>query len=282
MLNEKTSIDAQVGSVYWQSRYPESGDRCAISFHGAASPGSLQSSARTFGLSAGQAGLRLFAVDHPGYGASPSPPSAATVDVWDPARLTLAVLEQMDLQGCETISVLGHSQGVTEALRVLTSNNSKVDRALVFGAGLFEKDKDTDDYWYSRFHIDRGIADSNRVPRKNWKLIRDLYYLNEDYCSSTKAGRSFIAANSGANNNPDDAPPLHFVQFEREHANLVATRDKLWECLDYPGAMRHVLPTGHYLDSLQIGAQIFYQRSSVDLVAELLPNLTPSSAENES
>ena len=263
VLTADAAGSAQPGSVYWESRYPESGNQCAVFFHGAAAAGSMQSTARTFVRSARQNGLRLFAIDHPGYGASPPPPPGASVDAWDPANLTKQVLRQMKRSGCKTAVALGHSQGVTEALRLFTSNEPFLTKTMIFGAGLFKKDGTEDAYWYDRFHIDRGIEGERKESRQNWQLIRDLYYLNQEYCANTEVGKAHLrSANS---------VPLHFVQFEREHANLVATRDELWQCLAYPEAQQQQLPTDHYMDSVQIGALVLIQRNSPDFLAALLP-----------
>ena len=140
-LDSKDAGKAQVGSVYWQSRYPKSAKNCALSFHGANAAGSLQSAARTLAQGVQLAGLQLYAIDHPGFGASPVPAKDAPVDAWDPAHLTNAVLLQMQRDGCKSITVIGHSQGVTEALRVLTSNTPDVSRAYVLGAGLIHKEQ---------------------------------------------------------------------------------------------------------------------------------------------
>ncbi len=275
-LGGSATGSAQPGSVYWQSRYPETGENCALLFHGAASTASLQSTARTIGRAAIQAGQRLFAVDHPGFGASPAPSVDAPTAVWDPAHLSQSVLNQMALSGCTNTVVMGHSQGATEALRLFTAGESKVSSVLVFGAGLYAEDQEREDYWYSRFHIDRGLLNSNVVSREKWKQIRDLYYLNQNYCSDTPAGQTYLANLKQPSNESQRA--LKFVQFSREHENLVATRDQLFNCLSYPDVERQALPTDHYLDSLQVSAMVFFQRSSPQLVADLFP-VTESSVD---
>jgi len=266
---------AQEDSVYWQSRYPETGKGCALSFHGAARTASLQSAARTMARASMLAGRRLFAVDHPGFGASPPPSTDASPDAWDPALLTEAVLAQMELSGCKDTLVIGHSQGVTEALRLFTQSNALVSNAVVFGAGLYAKDEDSENYWYDRFHIDRGLPDYAPVARENWKLIRDLYYLNQEFCADTSAGKRYLAGLQTTDGQPPRS--LLFTQFEREHENLVATREQLFACLAYPEVTRNTLPTDHYFDSLQINALVFVQRSSPSLVAELLRTAAPLS-----
>ena len=273
VLNADAAGSAQPGSVYWESRYPESGDHCAVFFHGAAAAGAMQSTARTFVRSARQNGLRFFAIDHPGYGASPPPPPGTSVDAWDPANLTEQVLRQMSRSGCKTSIALGHSQGVTEALRLFTGNEPFVTGAMVFGAGLFKKDDAEDDYWYDRFHIDRGIEGKRKESRESWQLIRDLYYLNQEYCANTKLGRAHLRTATTL--------PLQFVEFEREHPNLVATRGELWQCLAYPGAQQQQLPTDHYMDSVQIGDLVLIQRNSPGLLATLLPKPSEDEASLE-
>lgn len=269
VLTRQNAGDAQPGSVYWQARYPDTAERCVISFHGASSLGSLQTTARTISRATQELGWRMFAVDHPGFGASPTPPMAASIDAWDPAHLTTAVLEQTRVAGCKDLVVLGHSQGVTEALRLLTSNLPNVSNVLVLGAGLYTISEQEDEYWYSRFHIDRKLSDSSRVDRNSWKLIRDLYYLNQEYCRTSAAGSNYR-----------DIKPFKFIQFEREHANLVETRETLWQCLDYPQAERLTLPTDHYLDSLTVGSMLFIQRSSPGVVARMFAAAAPMSEDD--
>ena len=95
---------------------------------------------------------------------------------------------------------------------------------------------------------------------KTGRAIRDLYYLNQNYCGTTPEGKGY-----------SEFRPFRFVQFDREHLNLQATRETLWNCLGYPQAERVSLPTNHYFDSLQIGDMIFIQRSSPQLLADLFP-----------
>ena len=108
---------------------------------------------------------------------------------------------------------------------------------------MYLPDPEREQYWHERFHIDRGLrSDAAQLSFKDWKLVRDLYYLNQEYCADTTTGRAY-----------EGGTRLEFVVFEREHENLVATRDKLWGCLDYPDREYLSFPTGHYFDSLSIG-----------------------------
>lgn len=260
--------DAVAGSVYWEARFAADTTHCVLAFHGAARPGSLQPVARAVARGVRQSGLRYFAIDHPGYGASPTPASGAPVDAWDPALLTSAVLARMRVANCQDIHVLGHSQGVTEALRLLTNNNPAIAEVLALGAGLYSPSPEREAYWHERFHIDRGLSFAHpTLELAQWKLVRDLYYLNQEYCADTPTGKNYRAFR-----------PLNFVQFADEHANLVATRDELYNCLDYPEKQRSVLPTNHYLDALQLGSLMLVPRTSPALIAALLP--TPQTLAN--
>jgi len=246
--------------TYWEARLPTSGPRCLLAFHGAHRDGSLQSAMRGMASGAKMAGLRFYGVDHPGFGASPAPAKEAAVDDWDPAELTTPLLENMRRDGCESIVALGHSQGVTEALRLLVSNVPTVSQVFVLGAGLYSNDADSENYWHERFHIDRGLDfSSTPVAVDKWKLIRDLYYLNQEYCSDQPAGRAY-----------EEHKPFTYVEFAEEHANLVATRETLWRCLDFPQKRRVELPSDHYLNALQIDTQTFAPRSAKENIAGLL------------
>ena len=117
----RSLVTASGDGIYWESRWPESGEKCALSFHGAAATGSLQGASRTILRGVQQAGYRVFALDHPGFGASTAPLAGGPIDNWNPALFTDAVLDRMRADGCTQIAALGHSQGVTEALRLFTT-----------------------------------------------------------------------------------------------------------------------------------------------------------------
>ena len=86
----------------------------------------------------------------------------------------------------------------------------------------------------------------------------------------TSVGQNYLRRVKQGQGDGEPQRSLHFVQFSREHENLVATRDQLFNCLSYPDVERHALPTDHYLDSLQINAMVLLQRSSPKLVSDLL------------
>lgn len=264
-------------SAYWQSRLPASGERCLLSMHGAAAEASLQGAAQTIALGARLAGWRVYALDHPGFGASPAPFSAGNIDAWNPGVQTNLLLAEMRREGCLQVGVLGHSQGVTEALRLFVTD---VDLAgvWVLGAGLYDDDPESDDYWLNRFHLDRGLnTPAEQLDRQRWELVRDLYYLNQEYCADSPLGQSYRGST-----------PLHYVTFEREHENLQATRERLWNCLTYPGRERAELDTDHYLDSLRLGGSgrigqlVFVSQRSPAKIAALLTPATPNNqADND-
>lgn len=252
-------------AVYWQARVPASGENCLLTLHGAAAEGSLQGAAQVIGRGAAHAGFRVYALDHPGYGASHAPLSMSNIDAWNPGLHTDLLTQVMRREGCVNVAVLGHSQGVTEALRLVVSGEPLL-ASWILGAGLFLEDSAREDYWFERFHIDRGLVlPDERLDKSNWKLIRDFYYLNQEYCADTPIGRTYVGST-----------PLNYVTFAQEHENLVATREQLWDCLGYAGKARTQLKTDHYLNSLimggsgRIGRLVLAPRSSSGMITQLL------------
>jgi len=225
--------DGIPASVYWQARIPATGEHCLLSLHGAAAEGSLQGAGQAIALGARKAGWRVYALDHPGFGASPAPFSSGELDGWNPGLQSDLLLKEMRREGCSEVAVVGHSQGVTEALRLFTAD-TQLSGVWVFGAGLYLEDAEREDYWFERFHIDRGLlAASSRLEKQSWRAVRDLYYLNQEYCATSALGQSYRGST-----------PLTYVTFEREHENLVATRETLWNCLSYPARSRKSAAAG--------------------------------------
>lgn len=243
--------------VYWKSRYPTDTDKCAIVFHGANSDGSLQSTARSIFNSLLLLDVRVYGVDHPGFGASPTPPNVEQPLAWDPARLTAAVEDEMQAHGCRERYVIGHSQGTTEALRLLSQGDQDYAGYIVMGAGLYEKNPSSDQYWYDRFHSDRRIP--TRLRFEDWRAIRNQYYLNETYCKASPEAR-----------NRKESNRLLYIVFANEHANLARTREQLWNCLDYPSGQWQEFDSGHYLNSARVGPFTFVSRPHVASLAQVL------------
>ena len=243
--------------VYWESRFPAATDRCAILFHGADSGGSLQSTARSIFNSLLRLDIKAYGVDHPGFGESPAPVGEAAPHAWNPAKLTAAVEAEMTQSGCKQRYVLGHSQGTTEALRLLTQGQHNYAAVVVMGAGLYEEGAAGEQYWYDRFHTDRRL--SERIPFEDWRSVRDRYYRNEAYCKTSPSAEQ-----------RDYSKPLLYLVFSNEHANLVRTRERLWSCLDYPNGQRQEFNSGHYLNSAKIGPFTFVSHRQVAAFADVL------------
>lgn len=267
--------DGIPASVYWQSREPTTGDHCLLSFHGAAPEGFLQGAGQAIALGARANGWRVYSLDHPGFGASPAPFSSGELDAWNPGLQSNLLLQEMRREGCTHVGVIGHSQGVTEALR-LFATDTRLAGVWVLGAGLYAEDTAREDYWLARFHSDRGLrSESEQLNKASWKVVRDSYYLNQEYCATTAIGSSY-----------NGKTPLRYVTFEREHENLVATRETLWNCLDYPARSREQLATDHYFDSLSLGGStridklVLLPRSARGVVAALLPKVGKSATDN--
>jgi len=229
----------------------------------------LQGAAQAIALGGRAAGWRVYALDHPGFGASPAPFSSGDLDGWNPGLHSDLLLKEMRREGCSKVVVVGHSQGVTEALRLFTAD-TQLAGVWVLGAGLYLEDVDRQDYWFERFHIDRGLSTAaSQLDKASWRAVRDLYYLNQEYCATTSAGQSYKGAT-----------PLTYVTFEREHENLVATRETLWNCLSYPARSRTPLGTDHYFDSLSLGGSsridklVLLPRTATGVAAALLPHVS--------
>ncbi|MEM7217582.1 MAG: alpha/beta hydrolase [Pseudomonadota bacterium] len=254
-------LETNAAGAIWIDRRAAPGGRCALLFHGAHASGSLQSTARSLVRSLRLAGYRTLALDHPGYGASPAPTSDA-VAAWDPAVLTAHAVERARQLGCTRLLPVGHSMGVTEALRLGYAAPAQpgIERVLLLGAGLFEDNGSTDAYWHDRFHIDRGLQ--RRLGLERWREIRDAYYRNEAYCADRRRRQAGVG--------------LDYLTFAHEHANLVASRDRLWRCLEFIDSRRRELPTSHYLDAFTLGPLTILQYGAIGALREHLQTLRPA------
>jgi pimeloyl-ACP methyl ester carboxylesterase len=235
-LNRGHRIVLQTGAVAWLD-YPsgEAPYPGAIFFHGAHPKGSRESSALVLRRTLLDAGFVVLSVDHPGYGESPIPAPKGDLNAWDPLPTDLAALRTLrniKVVDENRILVLGHSAGTYEVFRLLRTLPN-IKNAVAFGASLNDP-KERDEYWYERFHSDRGMQD--RIPRKLFDEIRSRFYDN---------GRAVTTLNPAH-------PPVVFVRFGLEWPHLAATRDILFQSI--PGR-KHLLDidgSSHYFNSFDI------------------------------
>ena len=220
----------RTGGIAWYNR-PRSAPpiAAALLFHGANKLGSNQPTAMVLRRALVDSGFAVLALDHPGYGETPVPATDAPVEAWDPLPSTLAALAWLRrTSGAGRIVAIGHSLGTTDVLRLLASG-AKIDGAMLFGAGLRDP-SDRDDYWYGRFHTDRRMTKT--ISREIWREIRDRYY-----DSSVFKARL-----------PEGHPPIRFVKFDKEHDNIVATRDACYDNLRSPKSTWE-FDSNHYLNT---------------------------------
>jgi pimeloyl-ACP methyl ester carboxylesterase len=222
-------IELETGSVAWLNRPAgRSSALGALLFHGAHGAGSMQVAASVLRRALVEAGFVVLAVDHPGYGQSPTPEVGAGIEVWDPLPSALEALERLgSTSGVEEIVLVGHSMGCTDVLRVL-GTGPKVRKAILFGANLPSNTERDVEYWYRRFHSDRWMSD--RIPMSDYREIRRRY-------SDSRAAVQAL---------PRDHGPILFVRFGREHADIMDTRDEYYALIPGSKALWVFEDSTHY------------------------------------
>ncbi len=205
----------ETGAVAWLDRPAGRGPFPGVLFfHGNDGPGAKQRTACLIRRALLNANILVLSVDHPGYGESPAPDPADGADSWDPLPAGLAALERLrGVPEVDDVILVGHSMGVGDALRLL-STGPAVAGAVLLGASPLQP-ADRDRYWYERFHEERRMRE--RLPWEKFLEIRDRFYDKSTLARSV----------------PENHPPIRFVNFEEEHPYIVATRDSLFA--DIPG-----------------------------------------------
>lgn len=221
------------GAVAWldQPRHEKS-DRAALFFHGAEPGGAHQSTAVAIRRTMVGAGLTVLSVDHPGFGLSPPPPRA-DVTSWDPLPTALSAYEALRKRmPADQIILVGHSMGCLDVLRLL-NEGVPASGAILFGAGL--PDEIRPEYRYHRFQRDRRLA-AGALSFARYEKIRDRYYDGEKLLKGLNAGH----------------PPVVFVAFDHEHADLASTRDRFFDLLPGPKIRVDFGPSTHYLNTVRL------------------------------
>lgn len=228
---EGERITLSTGAAGWMDRPPpETPSTAALVFHGANPAGSRQPAACVLRRALATTGLLVLSVDHPGYGLSPPPGADAPVSGWNPLPTGRAALDRLrERDGVRNVLAIGHSMGAGDVIRLLETE-PPLQGAVLFGAGLKEPDA-CDEYWYGRFHEDRGLA--YRVPPERWcEIMRDVYALEPR-----------------ARDLPGGHPPLLFVRFGIEWPDLAGNRDSLYRMLPEPKSAWTFEESTHYFSS---------------------------------
>jgi hypothetical protein len=111
------------GAVAWLQRPAGPGPfPAAIFFHGAHPAGSFQPAAVAARRALRDAGFVVLAVDHPGFGESPSPNPGARLAEWDPLPTAAAALDLLrEDESVGIVIAVGHSMGTADVFRLLAS-----------------------------------------------------------------------------------------------------------------------------------------------------------------
>jgi pimeloyl-ACP methyl ester carboxylesterase len=228
-------VELETGSVAWYDPPRFSSPRpAALVFHGADPRGSRQPAACSLRRALLDAGYGVLSIDHPGYGRSPAPGFDLDLSSWDPLVHQVAALEWLDARSdIDRLGTLaGHSMGAMDALRLVAEGRGG-DAVFLFGMGLGGGDAGPADadYWFERFHTDRGM--SERLTVGQWEEIGVRYY-------------HFDVLIRGV---PSEHPLVVFVDFGWEWDDVAASRDPPFRAI--PGEkVRWTLPhSSHYFNT---------------------------------
>lgn len=240
---EGRQITLSTGSVAWLSGDSDQGQEAgsALVLHGAHPAASLQPSACVLRRALEAAGFRVLALDHPGFGASPSPPVSAPLEAWDPVTSAAEALDRLKRthDPAKPLLLVGHSMGTGVGAR-LAASRTDVDGLILMGMALGD-DAASDslaDYWYERFHADRGLTDS--MPRWKWEALGERFGDAEAMLRDLEAVEH----------------PVAFVTFGHEWPNIVATRDSAYGLIREPKAIWHLEGSTHYLNAFHHGGLV--------------------------
>jgi pimeloyl-ACP methyl ester carboxylesterase len=242
----KITLDSGA-AAWWKRPRRTQNAKGALLFHGADSGGARQPAVFVIRKILMSAGYAVLSVDHPGYGASPLPFPRAEAEDWNPAPTALAAHAFLEREGARPVLAVGHSMGCSDALR-LAAAGASLEAVVLFGAG--RQDAEREDYWHRRFRRDRRMSED--MPLETFRKVRRFY-----------------DAHAHARALPPYHPPVLFVEFGREHADVAEGRLAVFEAI--PGRKaRARLDTGHYFDAVSLGPLVLGRFGSTRRAAVLL------------
>ncbi|MGQ0644877.1 MAG: alpha/beta fold hydrolase [Elusimicrobiota bacterium] len=244
---EKITLDSGA-AAWWKRPRRTHNAKSALLFHGAHSGGARQPAAFVLRQILMSAGYAVLSVDHPGYGASPLPFPRAEAEDWNPAPTALAAHAFLEREGARPVLAMGHSMGCSDALR-LAAAGRPLEAVVLFGAG--RQDAEREDYWRRRFRTDRRMSED--ISLETFRKVR-----------------AFYDAYAHARALPPDHPPVLFVEFGREHADVAAGRLAVFEAIPGCKARARLEETGHYFDAVSVGPLVLGRFGSTRRAAVLL------------
>jgi pimeloyl-ACP methyl ester carboxylesterase len=198
-----------------------------------------------------RAGYDVLAVDHPGFGSSAAPAATAGWRAWDPAFGALQALRYLQSQqGAElreTI-IVGHSMGVDVALKV-AADGARASDVYLWGGSL---DRPYGPNWLSGFHRERKLPCC--LPAAVTDRIREEFY----------GGGDRFAAEL-----PADHPPVHFVRFGLEHADVTRDRELLYAAIPEPKELCDFDDVSHYFNTLSLRGFVLIDTLTLRQVAAI-------------
>jgi pimeloyl-ACP methyl ester carboxylesterase len=228
-------LPLQQGTAAWLLETPIDEPRgTAVVLHGNHRNGSRQPSGIVLQGALLRAGYDVLAIDHPGFGSSAAPAATAGWREWDPAFGALQALRYLESQqGAdlgETI-IVGHSMGVDVALKV-AADGARASAVYLWGGSL---DRPYGPNWLNGFHRERNLPCC--LPTAVTDRIRAEFY---------GGGDRFAAAL------PADHPPVHFVRFGIEHADVTRDRELLYAAIPEPKQLCDFDDVSHYFNTLSL------------------------------
>jgi len=231
---ESEQVGLTEESVGWLTLAEAEGQRPgAVVFHGADAHGSKQRAAVVLRRALKAAGYDVLAVDHPGFGQTPVPEEVTDPTAWDPVPAARAAAERLrERPKVGPVIAVGHSMGCATVYQLLGEDGPDLAAGVVFGSGV--PDPDRDEYWYRRFHEDRGLSEGELEP-KTVEVIEKRYYHAPGLLDGMKP----------------DHPPVIFGQFSDEWENIRATRDRVYASI--PGRKaRWPVQSNHYFNAYRL------------------------------
>lgn len=239
------------GTAAWLLQVPNDEPHgTAVVFHGNHRYGSRQPSSMVLQGALLRAGYDVLSVDHPGFGASATPPAGAGWNAWDPtlgAHEALSFLHARTRADPSNTIVVGHSMGVDVALK-LAADGAPVGAVYLWGGSLDRPSPN----WVRGFHQGRNLPCC--LPAESMNRIRDAFY---------GGGDRFAAAL------PRNHAPVHFVRFGIEHADVTRDREPLYAAITEPKTLCDFGSVSHYFNTLAVRGFVLIDTLTLRRTAEM-------------